>query len=136
MRSTGNPHLHEKVDHLLNRQWKRLTEIRQIQIEMMLDRPGRRIASSRCARIKRKWKKPKAPATRSCPATRRRGGVDAVSARVLLHGNIERIFRFCLSMETGRQNCRPGSAGCNYLVCDLLGPFQSKRLLDTRIQSY
>ncbi|MDO1581329.1 DUF1003 domain-containing protein [Rhizobium oryzicola] len=30
-------HLHEKVDHLLNRQWERLTEIQQIQIEMMRD---------------------------------------------------------------------------------------------------
>ncbi len=30
-------HLHEKVDHLLNRQWERLTEIQQVQIEMMLD---------------------------------------------------------------------------------------------------
>lgn len=30
-------HLHEKVDHLLNRQWERLTEIQQVQIEMMRD---------------------------------------------------------------------------------------------------
>jgi uncharacterized membrane protein len=30
-------HLHEKVDHLMNRQWERLTEIQQIQIEMMSD---------------------------------------------------------------------------------------------------
>lgn len=30
-------HLHEKVDHLLNQQWDRLTEIQQIQIEMMRD---------------------------------------------------------------------------------------------------
>ena len=96
----------EKVDHLLNRQWKRLTEIQQIQIEMMLDRPGRRIASSRCARIKRKWKKPKAPATRSCPATRRRGGVDAVTPRVLLHSNIERIFRF-LPFDGNRETKLP-----------------------------
>jgi len=28
-------HLHEKVDHLLNRQWERLAEIQQIQLEMM-----------------------------------------------------------------------------------------------------
>ena len=28
-------HLHEKIDHLLNRQWERLTEIQQIQLEMM-----------------------------------------------------------------------------------------------------
>lgn len=30
-------HLHEKVDHLLNRQWERLTEIQQVQIEMIND---------------------------------------------------------------------------------------------------
>ena len=30
-------HLHEKVDHLLNRQWERLAEIQQIQLEMMQD---------------------------------------------------------------------------------------------------
>jgi len=27
--------LHEKIDHLLNRQWERLAEIQQIQLEMM-----------------------------------------------------------------------------------------------------
>lgn len=30
-------HLHEKIDHLLNRQWERLMEIQQIQIEIMRD---------------------------------------------------------------------------------------------------
>ncbi len=34
-------HLHEKIDHLLNRQWERLTEIQQIQLEIMQD-TGRR----------------------------------------------------------------------------------------------
>ncbi len=34
-------HLHEKVDHLLNRQWERLAEIQQIQLEIMQDM-GRR----------------------------------------------------------------------------------------------
>ena len=28
-------HLHEKVDHLLSRQWERLAEIQQIQIELL-----------------------------------------------------------------------------------------------------
>ena len=28
-------HLHEKIDHILTRQWERLTEIQQIQLEMM-----------------------------------------------------------------------------------------------------
>jgi uncharacterized membrane protein len=30
-------HLHEKVDHLINRQWERLAEIQQIQLEIMQD---------------------------------------------------------------------------------------------------
>jgi uncharacterized membrane protein len=37
-------HLHEKVDHLLSRQWQRLAEIQQMQLELMhdLSRGGRR----------------------------------------------------------------------------------------------
>lgn len=34
-------HLHEKMDHLINRQWERLAEIQQIQLEIMQDM-GRR----------------------------------------------------------------------------------------------
>jgi len=34
-------HLHEKIDHLLNRQWERLAEIQQIQLEIMQDIGGR-----------------------------------------------------------------------------------------------
>jgi uncharacterized membrane protein len=30
-------HLHEKIDHLINRQWERLAEIQQIQLEIMRD---------------------------------------------------------------------------------------------------
>jgi uncharacterized membrane protein len=30
-------HLHEKIDHILTRQWERLAEIQQIQLEMMTD---------------------------------------------------------------------------------------------------
>lgn len=30
-------HLHEKIDHILTRQWERLAEIQQIQLEMMVD---------------------------------------------------------------------------------------------------
>jgi uncharacterized membrane protein len=30
-------HLHEKIDHILTRQWERLTEIQQIQLEIMQD---------------------------------------------------------------------------------------------------
>jgi len=56
-------HLHEKVDHLLNRQWERLTEIQQIQIEMMLEQgktAGRVIKARKVA--KRKVRKPPKPA--------------------------------------------------------------------------
>lgn len=31
-------HLHEKMDHLINRQWQRLAEIQQLQLELMQDR--------------------------------------------------------------------------------------------------
>ena len=56
-------HLHEKVDHLLNRQWERLTEIQQIQIEMMLEQakaPGRIIKVRKV--VKRKARKTPKPA--------------------------------------------------------------------------
>ena len=56
-------HLHEKIDHLLNRQWERLTEIQQIQIEMMLEQTktaGRVIKVRKVA--KRKARKPPKPA--------------------------------------------------------------------------
>ena len=46
-------HLHEKVDHLLNRQWERLTEIQQIQIEMMLEQAK---AASRALKVSRATK--------------------------------------------------------------------------------
>jgi uncharacterized membrane protein len=35
-------HLHEKLDHLLNRQWERLAEIQQIQLEIMEDMARRK----------------------------------------------------------------------------------------------
>ncbi len=35
-------HLHEKIDHLLHRQWERLAEIQQIQLEIMQDLAGHR----------------------------------------------------------------------------------------------
>ena len=31
-------HLHEKLDHLINKQWQRLAEIQQVQMEIMQDR--------------------------------------------------------------------------------------------------
>ena len=35
-------HLHEKLDHLINRQWERLAEIQQIQLEIMEDIASRK----------------------------------------------------------------------------------------------
>ena len=35
-------HLHEKLDHLINRQWERLAEIQQIQLEIMEDIAAKR----------------------------------------------------------------------------------------------
>ncbi len=35
-------HLHEKVDHLLNKQWERLTEIQEIQLELLQDLAARK----------------------------------------------------------------------------------------------
>ncbi len=35
-------HLHEKMDHLINRQWERLAEIQQIQLEIMQDMSRKR----------------------------------------------------------------------------------------------
>jgi uncharacterized membrane protein len=35
-------HLHEKIDHLITRQWERLAEIQQIQLEIMQDLGGPR----------------------------------------------------------------------------------------------
>ena len=31
-------HLHEKLDHLVSRQWERLAEIQQLQIELLQER--------------------------------------------------------------------------------------------------
>ena len=33
--------VHEKLDHLINRQWERLAQIQQIQLEIMEDLPLR-----------------------------------------------------------------------------------------------
>lgn len=54
-------HLHEKVDHLLNRQWERLTEIQQVQIEMMNDQAKATKRMLKAARDIKPVKPPKAP---------------------------------------------------------------------------
>ena len=59
-------HLHEKVDHLLNRQWERLTEIQQIQIEMMLEQAGK---AQKIVKVRKviKRKPRKKPAAKTAP---------------------------------------------------------------------
>jgi uncharacterized membrane protein len=49
-------HLHEKMDYLISRQWQRLAEIQQIQIEMMDDASaeGRRRMAQARAKVRRK----------------------------------------------------------------------------------
>jgi len=57
-------HLHEKVDHLLNKQWERLTEIQEIQLELLQDlavrKPTIKAKVRAKLRPKRKVKKPAA----------------------------------------------------------------------------
>jgi uncharacterized membrane protein len=65
-------HLHEKVDHLLNRQWERLTEIQQVQIEMMNDQSKatkRMLKAARDIKPVKPAKAPKAAASKTSPAT-------------------------------------------------------------------
>ncbi|MBY0613325.1 MAG: DUF1003 domain-containing protein [Beijerinckiaceae bacterium] len=58
-------HLHEKVDHLLNKQWERLTEIQEIQLELLQDLAARKpVIKAKVrskARPKAKSKKSAAP---------------------------------------------------------------------------
>ena len=35
-------HLHEKIDHLITRQWQRLAEIQQVQLEIMQEKRGKK----------------------------------------------------------------------------------------------
>ena len=39
-------HLHEKIDYLISRQWQRLSEIQQLQIEMLQEAGGRKKAKA------------------------------------------------------------------------------------------
>ncbi len=47
-------HLHEKVDHLLNRQWERLTEIQTIQLEQLQDLARVRVRRPKKSKAKAK----------------------------------------------------------------------------------
>ncbi len=51
-------HLHEKVDHLLNKQWERLTEIQEIQLELLQDLAARKPIVKAMVKAKAR-KKPK-----------------------------------------------------------------------------
>lgn len=59
-------HLHEKMDHLVMRQWQRLAEIQQVQLEMLQDAQGR-IPRPKVV-VKKVRKKPKAKAKTKPPA--------------------------------------------------------------------
>lgn len=63
-------HLHEKVDHLLNRQWERLTEIQQVQIEMMNDQ-------AKAAKRMLKAARPVVKAARAAKADKPKPGREA-----------------------------------------------------------
>ncbi|WP_404801875.1 MULTISPECIES: DUF1003 domain-containing protein [Bosea] len=58
-------HLHEKMDHLITRQWQRLAEIQQVQLEMLQDQQARPARSK--VVVKKARKKPKAK-TKAKPA--------------------------------------------------------------------
>ncbi len=65
-------HLHEKVDHLLNRQWERLTEIQQVQIEMMNDQAKatkRMLKAARDIKPVKPAKAPKAAGSKTPPVS-------------------------------------------------------------------
>ncbi|MGW5959563.1 DUF1003 domain-containing protein [Methylorubrum thiocyanatum] len=55
-------HLHEKMDHLVTKQWQRLAEIQQIQLEMLQDMRTR-VARKPVVKVKKvvRKKRPKAP---------------------------------------------------------------------------
>lgn len=52
-------HLHEKIDHLITKQWQRLAEIQQVQLEILQD--TQRDQAKRLAKAKILAKKPRKP---------------------------------------------------------------------------
>ncbi|WP_291661320.1 MULTISPECIES: DUF1003 domain-containing protein [unclassified Bosea (in: a-proteobacteria)] len=56
-------HLHEKMDHLITRQWQRLAEIQQVQLEMLQDQQARPARPK--VVVKKVKKKPKAKPKRA-----------------------------------------------------------------------
>ena len=59
-------HLHEKMDHLITRQWQRLAEIQQVQLEMLQDQQARPARPK--VVVKKVKKKPKAKPKLAEPA--------------------------------------------------------------------
>ncbi|MDX3806274.1 MAG: DUF1003 domain-containing protein [Bosea sp. (in: a-proteobacteria)] len=60
-------HLHEKMDHLITRQWQRLAEIQQVQLEMLQDQQARPARPK--VVVKKVKKKPKAKLGDKQPAS-------------------------------------------------------------------
>lgn len=60
-------HLHEKMDHLITRQWQRLAEIQQVQLEMLQDQQARPARPK--VVVKKVKKKPKARPGEKQPAS-------------------------------------------------------------------
>lgn len=65
-------HLHEKMDHLITRQWQRLAEIQQVQLEMLQDQQARPARPKVVVKkVKKKPKtRPKVPAPAEEAASR------------------------------------------------------------------
>ncbi|MBX9907323.1 MAG: DUF1003 domain-containing protein [Beijerinckiaceae bacterium] len=62
-------HLHEKIDHLITRQWQRLAEIQQVQLELLQDQQAVKPKRPKVVVRKARKKKPKSAPQRS-PAER------------------------------------------------------------------
>lgn len=52
-------HLHEKMDHLITKQWQRLAEIQQVQLELLQDQQAIRPRRPKVVVVKKTRKKPK-----------------------------------------------------------------------------
>ncbi|WP_449256729.1 DUF1003 domain-containing protein [Bosea sp. (in: a-proteobacteria)] len=61
-------HLHEKMDHLITRQWQRLAEIQQVQLEMLQDQQARLPRPKVVVKKIKKKPKPAAKAAKSAKA--------------------------------------------------------------------
>jgi uncharacterized membrane protein len=67
-------HLHEKIDHLITRQWQRLAEIQQIQLEMMQDARPRVTVKRRVKKKAASKKRGSTPSTDAGPSARTHAG--------------------------------------------------------------